>query len=318
MKIQYQRQHFYKHRASLSISVKVIVTLIFSFHFFALSYAAFASDASIGFSPASVTTSNGEYFSMQVVLSSDERGNAIEGEITVPPNLSVSEIRDGDSVVNFWIERPHVADKNIITFSGISPGGLIGIDQKLFTIIFKATKPSSAGYTSLEFKKATFLKHDGRGTENTLNRERAIIQIETNGSQKPPAEKITPTDTAIPEDFIPSVSTQESVFGGKHFLVFATQDKDSGIHSYEVKEFRMPMLAALKRWRKAESPYLLRDQKLSSHIAVKATDFQDNERIVYVQPARTLMWYEKSEYWFMIIVILGLVFILSRKKMKEN
>ena len=62
----------------------------------------------------------GEQFKVDVVLNAKgEELNAIEGSILFPDNLiSLKEIRDGNSIINFWIERPKITNERKIDFSG--------------------------------------------------------------------------------------------------------------------------------------------------------------------------------------------------------
>src|SRR3990170_5854361 len=51
-----------------------------------------------------------------------ENINAVEGEFEFPRGfLGLKEISDGDSIINFWIQRPKLNLDNKIIFSGIIP-----------------------------------------------------------------------------------------------------------------------------------------------------------------------------------------------------
>ena len=49
----------------------------------------------------------------------------------------------------------------------------------------------------------------------------------------------------------------------------------------------------------AESPYLLKNQKLNKNIFIKAVDKNGNERVAVLLPQKPLPWYEKLlDYWY--------------------
>ncbi|MDZ4260605.1 MAG: hypothetical protein U1A25_02970, partial [Candidatus Sungbacteria bacterium] len=104
----------------------------------------------------------------------------------------------------------------------------------------------------------------------------------------------------------------EALFEGKRFLVFATQDKISGLDYYTIKESRQNFFTFFSKWSQAKSPYVLQDQELRSSIFVKAVDNAGNKRIVKIMPSNPLMWYENYENW--VIIILGLLIAHAIKK----
>lgn len=78
---------------------------------------------------------------------------------------------------------------------------------------------------------------------------------------------------STPKMWINKMFSDPAIFDGKYFLVFATQDKGSGISHYEVCE------GGKRKCAIAESPYLLQNQKLNQKIFVKAVDKNGNEYI---------------------------------------
>jgi len=122
-------------------------------------------------------------------------------------------------------------------------------------------------------------------------------------------------DTEVPEAFTPVVASDQSIFNGKYFLVFAAQDKGSGIDHYEVRETRA--YGKKRSWEIAESPYLLRDQTLSSYIYVKAVDRVGNERVAEISPRYTFKWYTHYEFWVIIGIGLLVAYIAWRFILKK-
>jgi len=262
-------------------------------------------------------------FEVGVFLNAEsENINAFEGKIIFPHDLlDLKEIRDGNTIVNFWIEKPHKRqetrdkeqgtrnkEQGEILFSGITPGGFQGNNGLLFSAVFEA---KSEGLARFEINDARVLRNDGTGSPAALT----IAPFEMTISSEAPA--VTPIvtkvkDTEPPETFRPEIARDESLFGGKWFLVFATQDKASGVDHYEAKESRQRILALFQKWSRTESLHVLRDQELRSYIFVKAVDKAGNVRIEKILPRNPLRWYENYENW--IIIILGLVIAYAIKK----
>ena len=115
------------------------------------------------------------------------------------------------------------------------------------------------------------------GTEANLRLKAGQYKILKEKSSKRVLEKKLTEDKIPPEPFGILVLKDPQVFEGKYFITFNTQDKQTGIDHYEVKEGN-------KDWKIAESPYLLEDQKLQSIIKVKAIDKAGNERVVEFSP----------------------------------
>ena len=79
----------------------------------------------------------GEQFVVAVIVHSEKQLNAIEGRLVFPEDLlSVREIRDGNSVINFWIKKPQSESLGGIVFSGITPGGFSDPNNFVFAFFF--------------------------------------------------------------------------------------------------------------------------------------------------------------------------------------
>ncbi|MBI5405945.1 hypothetical protein HY972_02820 [Candidatus Kaiserbacteria bacterium] len=243
----------------------------------------------------------GEQFLIDIVLHSKESVNAIEGRLVFPQDLlSVKEIRDGNSVINFWVEKPRVDTPGIVLFSGITPGGFSGANNNIFSVVFEA---KNTGVASVALQNIKALKNDGLGTESVLSTRDTAVSIKHGDSN---VRKETLIDTELPEDFNPTISSDPNLFDGKYFLVFATQDKTSGIDHYEVREGRWGF------FREAESPYLLKYRDLNRDVYVKAVDHAGNERVAVVPARYARAPWEKSGL-FAILIVLVLVALLYKR-----
>jgi hypothetical protein len=213
--------------------------------------------------------------------------NALEGTLVLPESLRVREIQTGTSVILMWVEEPHQTG-NALTFAGITPGGFEG-SYPVFTIHGVFTKEE---LEQVRFESVVALKNDGTGERAPVTMSLSLVAFKA--------------DAELPEEFTPIIATDPNIFDGKYFLVFATQDKSSGISRYEVREGRWGW------FREAESPYLLEAQKLNQDVYVKAIDNTGNERVAVV-PARVYStWWEN--YGLFAILILMVLVVFAYKK----
>ncbi len=253
----------------------------------------------------------GNQFKIDLMLDAEGQDiNAVEGKIIFPKNLlELKEIIDGDSIINLWVEKPKLYilnSESYVSFSGIIPGGFSGVlspyykgykPGNVFSLMF-LTKRKDSG--AVEIKNAQVLLNDGNGTpaKTTISNFQFLISKQAPIFQSPVAQT---KDTNPPELFTPEVSRDQNVFDGKWFLVFAAQDKGSGIDRYEAQEIwsRDPNK---NNWQIVESPFVLEDQSRTSYIFVKAIDRAGNQRIVVVAPGFA-PWYKKP----IVDIIVGLI-----------
>jgi len=262
-----------------------------------------ASAAVLYSEPRQIDVTQNQTFEVSYFLDTQEDDiNAIEGTLIFPTDLlELKEIRDGNSIINFWVERPTVS-QTPITFAGIIPGGYRFPKGLVLSFVF-ASKGNGTGAIHLE--KARTLKNDGLGTEASLTL--AFSSVTVSDFPKLPTPAAIPIiDTDVPESFRPELARESSIFDGKWFLSFATQDKGTGISHYEVQE---TYAWGNGSWVKASSPYVLVGQNPSLPIRVKAIDRAGNERletVVAIPHVRTAF-----ENVFMLgIIIFGAVLFL--------
>lgn len=237
----------------------------------------------------------GERFAVDIVIHSEERLNAVEGILKFPASLEVVDIRDGNSVVNFWLERPRLVGATI-PFSGITPGGFTGTSSRILSVIFA---PTETGTVSIDLEDLVVLYNDGFGTKVSIESSPSSVTVREGEN---PAFSESRRDFEPPESFTPEIASDPLLFDGKYFVAFSTQDKDSGIEHYEIRE---------GKWGKyviAESPYILADQSLKSDVFIKAVDKAGNEREVVIEGSAHSRWVEYILFGI-IILIIGFVFL---------
>ncbi len=246
----------------------------------------------------------GSQFKIDLII--DTQGeviNAVEGSVTFQRGfLGIKEISDGDSVVNFWIQKPKLTLDNKISFSGITPGGYKGNRGKIFSVIFQSLKE---GETEFAISDVKILLNDGQATAAQI--KTTDMKIKISGSSKmPESVSLQKNDNELPETFAPEIAQNPNIFDGQWFLVFAAQDKGSGIDRYEVSEGRGEFVVA-------ESPYLLKNQKLDQEIFVRAVDKNGNERTVVLPPKNPRWQYKNYIIWLIIILIVAIICLLVKK-----
>lgn len=237
-----------------------------------------------------------EMFEVGFFLNTENQDiNAVEGTVSfAEPLLKLKEVRDGNSIINFWIERPS-ASNGKISFSGIIPGGYFGKKGLLFSLVFES-RDEGRGAIAVETVRA--LLNDGQGT--AAKTTTSSIQLSVS--------KAEPADVTMPEAFEPVIASDPTIFDGKYFLVFSTQDKGEGVDRYEIQENKKEGIQP-EKWVIGRSPYVLTDQGLHGYIYVKAIDTSGNERIAMLPPQKPVLWYENF-FIFGILILSVAVSIL--------
>ncbi len=245
----------------------------------------------------------GERIPVSVYLdTSGESINAIDGEVVTLPQADLTEVNDAGSAVSFWIEHPAITQSGVIHFSGIIPNGFVGNKIPLFSFVVVDKK---RGGLTVGFKNTHAFLNDGTGTEakgGTKN-----YSIDFHGGTTPTLIDNS-TDTEPPESFVPLLGNDKNIFDGKYFVVFSTQDKQSGIDHYEVAEQEGFISLTYNNlpWKVAESPYLLFDQTQESNIYVKAVDKHGNIRVIWLAPHNQPLIYSQNII-FGILLLTGVV-----------
>jgi hypothetical protein len=277
-----------------------------------------ARAAGIILSTTDKTVGTSSSFAVDVFLESSVPVNAISGSVIIPDSLGVVDMSDGNSIINLWIERPHTADNRLL-FSGIIPGGFAGSHGRLLTLRIQAKK---VGAAAISIDGSTRAYANTASTSEVRLTSKPLLFSVVIGKENKSPEII---DTVAPEPFNPYLAQFPDSSGKEKWaVIFATQDKGSGIHGYEVAESGALISSDDKArlsplpWKKAESPYTLSDQGLGSFIYVKADDESGNERIEMLSPKRS--WYERQKGYILtaILVALAALYALFNKKISKR
>lgn len=251
-----------------------------------------------------------------VAATEAEPVNTFAGEIVIPPVATLKDVRDGNSAINFWLEKPTFSGGGTISFSGIVPGGYRGDRGFLFSLVLE---PGAVGSGEVRFTNASMLLNDGAGTRLDVSTEPVRVSVQSSTFTSPEGDSTIPVpDTEIPEDFKPEIGRDPALFDNRWFVAFSTQDKDSGLDRYELQESARSSPTE-GGWKVAVSPALLEDQTLRSYIHIKAVDKEGNERVATVFPATPKIWYTKvSTIAVFAALALLLVIILRVRKSSQR
>lgn len=240
-------------------------------------------------------------FLVQVFVDADVSINALEGMIKFPADIfDLKEVRDGNSSINFWVEKPAIKKEGEVSFSGITTGGFSGSDRFLFGMVLKAKKVGSG---DIFFSNVQILQNDGQGTKEKTTTSSLALTVEKGKNVDKPNLEIN--DTMPPESFSPFVGRDVSIFDGKYFVVFSTVDKGVGVDHFEIRE------GFWGKYMAAESPYLLTNQSLSKNIYVKAIDRAGNERIEKISA-------QNGNLLFQSVLILGIIMVIWILYFRKN
>jgi hypothetical protein len=236
---------------------------------------AHAADLRVTANPASVDIN--QPVRVDVVFDTrDESVNAIAGSLHFPSNqFSLKQIDDGRSPFTFWIDPPAQTASGVVSFAGIVPGGFQGVASSVISIWLV---PVASGLGVVTVNDVKVLKNDGEGTPVALTTSPASVLVSTVIAT---SSQIRSVSLIEPETFVPVVNSNPDVFDGKYFLAFSAVDKGSGIDHYEVLEVSSGNRPRLEdTWQAASSPYLIKDQSLSSRIFVRAVGHDGNFIVV--------------------------------------
>ena len=255
-----------------------------------------AFSASILLTSQSTSFVKDQEFLVDIWLDSEGKSlNTVSGQLNFPENLlEIKEIRDGGSIINFWVERP--AASSTVRFSGIVPGGYNGRRGSLFSIIFRAKED---GKGAIEARNIEIFQNDGASTQVDAHTSPFNFSIEKDSASDLSVVSLL-SDQTPPEVFTGVVAQDTGLFEGRAFLVFTTQDKGSGIDHYEIKE------GVFGKFFQGVSPYLLTNQNLDKKIYIKAFDKNGNTRVSVVYGENWKPWYRNY-----LILSLAILFVLG-------
>lgn len=229
--------------------------------------------------------------------------NTLEGSVIIDGSVQVVSINTAGSVFSLWPNKPSYGSDGSITFVGGTTDAVFGSRLKVFTV---ALKPTSKERISFSFKNMTAYLADGSATSFSFISEPTTFEVGV-GIDTPInelANKVL-SDRTPPEPFTILRARDSSVFDGKYFISFGTNDDETGIQRYEVKEGDLPRV-------RTGSTYVLQKQNVRDDVEVYVIDYAGNERVEKIEGQGPPIWY----YIIVIILIVGIIFRV-RKFLKK-
>jgi hypothetical protein len=273
--------------------------LIFAFYIFTDK----AEAASLYFDPNQKEVKLGELFPVEIRLDAENEDlNAVEIKVGIQDDkLKLIDWSDGGSIINYWAMEPRVDEFKNLTFQGGIVGGFKEKSGKILTLYYEALKP---GQSSINIQSlSTVYLNDGKGTKANLKFNNALVNI---SSEKIEITEFLIIDTTPPETLEAIISSSKDVYDGKYFVVFAAKDNDSGLDYIEIKEGDEP-------WVRAESPYLLKNQKLDKDVLIKVVDKNGNTRIETLK-LKQYQLIKKGIYVVVLILVILAVWTIFKKR----
>ncbi len=330
----------------IHLYISIFAILVCAFVLILVSIPTSVNAALLYFDPSEASLYRGDTVTLNLRIDTDEGEciNTVDAVVKYGDGIRAVDVSRGDSILNIWVENPLIDEVNkTVTFAGGIPGGYCGRalgDPSLTNVIAAIVFNSpgfSVGGTSVPIvavdiaPESQVLLHDGLGTVANLNTQGTkITLLATPGQTGTDAWNETVSEDLVPpSDFSVGISQDETAFSNQYFIVFNTQDKQSGIDHYEVIEepledfYTFTWGRADAPWLTVESPYVLKDQTLNSTIRVKAIDKAGNERITVLVPdsaIRSISFNRMITYALSgvigIILLMGIVYILIKRKSK--
>ncbi len=251
----------------------------------------------------------GDVFKTEIRLDSEgETINVVSADLNFTQDiLEVVSVRHVNSILRLWPKEP--AFSNLFGLASIAGGlptpGFNGKDGLIGVVEFKAKK---AGAVELKFGNTSLaLLNDGFGSKSQLELGSLQLKIALPPEKYKPKPQEVIIDTISPRAFTPVIGRDDSVFGGRYFVAFETEDFESGIDRYEVQELKGNKWG---EWRVVVSPYVLENQEGEITVFVKAVDRAGNETIGTA--GATIPKKKLSIYFILSFVLVFLIFVILR------
>ncbi|NBD74324.1 hypothetical protein GVX82_04785 [Patescibacteria group bacterium] len=172
------RHVIFRHRYSILLGAPVAVMLATTLGFT-------TRTDTLALSPETRFLAVGATTSITVTLAATEDVNALEGEITIPEHLTVTEVSTGGSLVDLWSEEPRAGRPTLAFSGGVIPdaAGAFSGEARVFSFVVRA---EDAGTARLLITQAQVLANDGSG-RNVLDQHTPLTLI------------VRPPDTPSPD-----------------------------------------------------------------------------------------------------------------------
>lgn len=311
-----------------SLRTLALFSCLFAFYFlFSFFYSPSPAHAALlYFDPSEASVARGDTVTVALRLDTDEGEcvNTVDAVIHYDSSIRAVDVSRGKSILSLWVEDPTIDESaQTIRFAGGIQGGYCGripgdpgLTNVVLEVVFRSPGFNIGGGAGspdvriwLDDSSQVFL-HDGLGTPGNLRLQDALLTLLPVAGNTPSDEwrGEVQADKVPPADFSIELAEDEVAFNGKYFIVFNTQDKQSGIDHYEVMEEPLSEFGTFTwggadaPWVEASSPYVLTDQTLNSTIRVKAIDKAGNVRIATLVPDEAMRSISRDRLLTILVV----------------
>lgn len=278
---------------------KIIILSVFVFAIIAMSpdkiFAATINASSDGMISAGDTSIIGVYLNTE-----NELINTVDGTLELSDehngNFEVTDFSIVSSALTMWPRKPSLESGNKISFVGGVPNGIKGDHLLLFRIIVKI---NDKGHFTIKPSSINAYLSDGLATQRTISKSISSIVVGPASSESNNKwQDIISKDNTAPISFQISLMQDSSLYDGKKFLLFDTNDTESGINYYEVREGNYPTI-------RTGNTYVLINQDSKIDVTVTAYDKAGNFQIATYKEREPI-------HWMSIFVTLIIIFVLYR------
>jgi hypothetical protein len=286
---------------------KIFILLIFIL--FVINFENKVEASSLLFKSSNINPSLGEQFYVDLLIDVDGKSiNGIQSSLSFDNNhLKLIRVEDSKSMVNLWVEKPR-EEFGIINFSGLMTNGFDGVIDPFDTtyrlpghILKLIFEPVLSGETDIKINDSSLTINDGFGTFVKASSTNLNIKI---------SEFIKKVSIES-EHSIPNIEyfvvEDDNLYDGKNVIIFEVKDEGSGIREVLIKE-------GYRKWKNAESPYLIKNQNMTSTIKIKAINLMGEYFEVSIEPMNSKNYLTVILFISIILVI----FIVIYRKIYGN
>lgn len=250
--------------------------------------------------------------------------NVLEASLNYSPsNFDLKTILTGDSIINFWIQKPIVKD-GLIHFSGSIPAGYFGSKGRVLTIVVQpkiAVSTIDLNIISDEHSISRVFLNDPLATEKTIQTKRYSLDLpitfDTNIIT-------TIIDVDKPEPFTIEISPSSSLPLNNVFVIFNAVDSISGIDHYEMAQTDLTddfnNNKSLK-WQIVESPTILNISQAKRFLAIKAFDGSNNVElsVLALKPSKNKVISQNPfTVIIVLVIIIGMVSLSYYRRLRRK
>jgi len=263
------------------VNCKLKIQLLVSISLLLVSISVLSANAAeLNFSsPKIVEDSNNLYATTLNLNTQGDNINTLEVSCNFPTEkFDLKNILTGDSLLNFWIQKPEIKN-DVLHLIGTIPAGYLGNNGQILTLVFQPKTTSTVLDVEIlnnENNPSRVFLNDPLATEKIIQSKNYSLNLPTNTNSEPAANLI---DVKNPEPFDIAISPSMSLPINNVFVIFNANDADSGIDHYEMAQagatndfYNDPDL----HWQKVESPAVINIAQAKQFLAIKAIDKSNN------------------------------------------